>query len=81
MNCYLEAKAGTEKEAVAVCAVCGMGLCMDHLTEIDNPPAASVGLMGDRSHMAILCPRCAHQPGTPWPEVLTRLGVGGGPVT
>lgn len=30
MKCYVDAKAGTDKEAVAVCSVCGKGLCMEH---------------------------------------------------
>jgi len=30
MKCYICAKQGTEKDAVAICIVCGMGLCMGH---------------------------------------------------
>src|SRR5450756_3065873 len=30
MQCYVCAKAGKQTEAVGVCIVCGMGLCMDH---------------------------------------------------
>jgi hypothetical protein len=30
MKCYICAKLGKEEDAVAVCIVCGMGLCLDH---------------------------------------------------
>ena len=29
MQCYVCAKAGKQTEAVGICIVCGMGLCMD----------------------------------------------------
>ncbi|RLI75603.1 hypothetical protein DRO97_02925 [Archaeoglobales archaeon] len=31
MKCYICAEEGKETDAVAICIVCGMGLCMDHL--------------------------------------------------
>ena len=31
MRCYQCAKEGVDKEAVAICVICGMGLCMEHL--------------------------------------------------
>lgn len=31
MKCYQCAKEGVETEAVVICIICGMGLCMDHL--------------------------------------------------
>jgi hypothetical protein len=30
MKCYVCAKQGVDKDAVAMCIVCGMGLCMGH---------------------------------------------------
>jgi hypothetical protein len=30
MKCYVCAKQGIDKEAVAICIVCGMGLCLGH---------------------------------------------------
>lgn len=30
MKCYVCAKLGVDKDAVAICIVCGMGLCMGH---------------------------------------------------
>ena len=31
MKCYMCAKEGKDTDAVAICIVCGMGVCMDHL--------------------------------------------------
>lgn len=31
MKCYLCAEEGKEEEALAVCIVCGMGVCKEHL--------------------------------------------------
>lgn len=30
MKCYVCAKQGVEEEAVAICIICGMGLCLGH---------------------------------------------------
>ena len=30
MKCYICAKQGKDEEAVAICIVCGMGLCLHH---------------------------------------------------
>lgn len=37
MKCYICAEQGRDSEAVAICIVCGMGLCTEHLVrkEID----------------------------------------------
>ena len=35
MQCYVCAKAGKQTEAVGMCIVCGMGLCMDHALRED----------------------------------------------
>lgn len=33
MKCYVDAKVGVDKEAVATCVICGKGLCMEHANE------------------------------------------------
>ncbi len=33
MRCYVCAVAGTENPAVGICAVCSVGLCVDHIAE------------------------------------------------
>lgn len=60
MNCYVHAKEGTREEAVAVCKICGMGVCLEHAVERNALKVQSVGLAGypDRS-MLILCKRDA----------------------
>ena len=59
MKCYMDAQAGTDKDAVAVCHACGMGLCMDHAVERKPPhPGGRVGWEAD-AHIRILCSRCA----------------------
>lgn len=35
MQCYMCAKAGKQTEAVGICIVCGMGLCMEHAIRDD----------------------------------------------
>lgn len=35
MKCYICAKEGKETDAVAICIVCGMGLCMYHAIRED----------------------------------------------
>jgi len=37
LKCYQCAKEGVEEEAVAVCIMCGMGLCMEHAIRADLP--------------------------------------------
>jgi len=58
MKCYQDAKAGVDKEAVAVCAVCGRGLCLDHARE-KEVETAHVSPWEVKSMMAILCDQCA----------------------
>jgi hypothetical protein len=43
MKCYWHAKAGQDRDAVAVCTVCGRALCADHAREVTLPlwPRAS----------------------------------------
>lgn len=35
MQCYVCARAGKQTEAVGICIVCGMGLCMEHVIRED----------------------------------------------
>ncbi len=35
MKCYICAEQGRDREAVAICIVCGMGVCMEHLVRKD----------------------------------------------
>ncbi len=60
MQCYIDAKDGTTREAVAVCAECGAGLCLHHLVDEEMPKAAPPGLSGapERGRL-ILCEECA----------------------
>jgi len=36
MQCYMCAKASKQTEAVGICIVCGMGLCMEHAIRDDT---------------------------------------------
>ncbi|WAI02145.1 DUF2180 family protein [Methanogenium organophilum] len=63
MKCYICAREGRDSDAVAVCIVCGMGLCMDHAIREENDvweggypfPAKKVKQRLPR----ILCPECS----------------------
>lgn len=59
MKCYVCAKASQKSDAVAVCAVCGMGLCMDHAIERELPLVRRVSGWVDRKLIHILCASCA----------------------
>lgn len=37
LKCYQCAENGVDEEAVAVCIMCGMGLCMEHAIMADLP--------------------------------------------
>lgn len=59
MKCYTCAQEGRNMDAVAVCAVCGMGLCLEHAHEQDVPVVQrSSGWVGQMT-MHILCERCS----------------------
>jgi len=58
MKCYVCTKNGMSKDAVAVCALCGMALCVDHVVEREVS-GATVSPWGVKSSMIILCGRCA----------------------
>ncbi len=57
MKCYEHAKTGETKDAVAVCAECGMGLCMEHVNEREVP-IQHQGNWVQQTTMHILCDRC-----------------------
>ncbi|PLX85933.1 MAG: hypothetical protein C0617_02730 [Desulfuromonas sp.] len=59
MECYNCAKADSKSEAVAVCSVCGRGLCPGHAIERDIPLVRRVSGWGDQSLIHILCGACA----------------------
>lgn len=61
MKCYEDAE-GVEKDAVAVCGLCGKGLCKDHAVSVVAPEAVG-GRIGHvvwhaGAPMLILCPFC-----------------------
>jgi len=64
MKCYVCAKEGRSSDAVAVCIVCGMGLCTDHAMreELDvwegGYPFPARRVEGKIPR--ILCPECYH---------------------
>ena len=59
MNCYPCAKESAASEAVAVCSVCGKGLCLQHAVERDLPLVQRVSGWVDQSLVHILCRQCA----------------------
>lgn len=58
MKCYVCAKDNQSNEAVAVCAECGMGLCMDHAGYHEFPEMPRGMVQIKRSPMSILCETC-----------------------
>ena len=59
MKCYTCAKDGMDRDAVAVCAVCGMALCMDHVHEREVPMVQRTSGWASQTAMHMLCERCA----------------------
>jgi len=55
MKCIVDAREGTDRDAVAVCAVCGMGLCPDHLLEREIPLVGRVSGWASETAMVVLC--------------------------
>jgi hypothetical protein len=67
MNCYICAGHGKETPAVAICIVCGMALCPDHLIREELPvwQDATVGMGVTRRRLPetmprIVCEACHH---------------------
>ncbi|MBZ2166505.1 DUF2180 family protein [Methanobacterium spitsbergense] len=62
MKCYVDAMEGKDKDAVAICIVCGMGVCLDHAIREDVTiweggypfPSEKVS----KNMPRILCPAC-----------------------
>ncbi len=59
MNCYQCAKEGKKMEAVAVCTVCGMAVCMGHAHEREVQVTQRVSGWGSKTAMQVLCERCS----------------------
>ncbi len=57
MKCYTCARAGKSTDAVAVCAICGMALCMAHVIRREAVRPV-VGLVPEQT-MQILCQECS----------------------
>jgi len=67
MNCYVCNKQGKDTPAVAICIVCGMALCREHLVREELPVWQDVqmGLGSTRTKLPetlprILCAECYH---------------------
>ena len=70
MKCYKCAKEGKDTDAIGICVVCGMGLCIDHVrvTEVsfwevnymDNIEVSAIGLENrvERKAPRFLCDDC-----------------------
>jgi hypothetical protein len=65
MNCYFCNQQRKDRAAVAICIVCGMALCAEHLTREELPVFENVSAgMGTVRHRLpatlprILCPPC-----------------------
>jgi hypothetical protein len=60
VKCYIHASGGSSEEAVAICIICGMGVCLEHAVERDLPVHRPAGLAGyPERAMLILCQRDA----------------------
>lgn len=59
MKCYMCAQSNVDNEAVAVCAECGMGLCMEHAHRYETSILPHGAQWVSRAPMHILCGECA----------------------
>ena len=69
MKCMVDAQEGLRRgelpdewkarDAVAVCSICGMGLCLAHLVEREVSLAGRVSGWASETSMVVLCERCA----------------------
>lgn len=57
MLCYDHMKAGTQQEAVAACAICGRGVCLEHANEHEMQILRESGWTS-HSTPYILCNTC-----------------------
>lgn len=64
MKCYVCAQQGKDTEAISICIICGMGLCMEHSvrkdTEIWEGGYPFPVKKSKNSIPRILCPECAN---------------------
>lgn len=63
MKCYVCAKLGITTDAVGICIVCGMGLCMEHAIREENviwEGGYPFPMKKKLSIPRILCPECYH---------------------
>lgn len=62
MKCYMCAKEGKDTDAVAICIVCGMGVCPEHLIHEETPAWEGdypIELKTDVDHIKrIVCKTC-----------------------
>jgi len=63
MKCWICAEKGVDTDAVAVCTLCGMGLCREHAIR-EEIPVQEGGYpfpltKGQKSLPRILCPECS----------------------
>ncbi len=59
MKCYVCTKENKSSDAVAICVVCGMGLCKDHVIEKMVPLVQRTSGWATQEVIHILCPECA----------------------
>jgi hypothetical protein len=69
MKCMVDAREGLRRgelpnewrarDAVAVCSICGMGLCLAHLVEREVSLAGRVSGWASETSVVVLCERCA----------------------
>lgn len=69
MKCMLDAQESLRRgempnewrapDAVAVCSICGMGLCLAHLVEREVNIAGRVSGFASQTSVVVLCERCA----------------------
>jgi hypothetical protein len=69
MKCMVDAQEGMRRgelpdqwnarDAVAVCSICGMGLCLAHLIEREVNITGRVSGWASETSMVVLCERCA----------------------
>jgi hypothetical protein len=64
MICYVCAQAGGKKEAVAICILCGMALCQEHLVREELPvwEKVQIGVGETRRRLPDTLPRFLCQP-------------------
>jgi hypothetical protein len=69
MKCMVDAQEGLRRgampnewearDAVAVCSICGRGLCLAHLVEQEVPMTGRASGWASETSVVVLCERCA----------------------